>query len=482
MKLKKFISIALLCSVFGTFLFAQNSESSIAFEEESLVDSKLKKHYLGAALGMTLTNCVIGSWNRYVCKASWAQVELDDIKDPLKRPVEFDTDWYWTNFVLHPYQGGLYYLAARNSNLNIVESMICTYAGSLMWEYLFETNLPSVNDLVYSGLAGMIPGEILYRLGLEAQGRKNTFVSFVLNPERLLTDPLYGHKPAGPTNQLEEFSIKTGMGIAFANTWIGGPYSNKFEKFPFNAGLEVAALYADPYGHDSMTPYSQFYFEFGGAGGPGSGEGATDAEQKIMYDVHIFSDGALFSWAPKWGGENCDTTIGFVCEYDFVWNSFMEFSSVAPGFAIRQRFKKDSGTFEYQTHLAAEILGTTDCYQIRRDLYRVPSGVTYRDYMYTTGGELVQKFRYKMNNGLDFNWVIHGYAFYAYAKQRQEFIDDYGWSFFAFSDFSVEVPLNRWLSIGASDEFYVKRSSYATNLENYTSIWNNVNLYARFKF
>lgn len=470
MKIKKIIF-----SFFAAIMICSTLNSQ-EFSSEVLKQDCEKKHYFIAMGGVLTVNAVIGGWNRFVCRAPWAQVGLDDVKNPWDKEVKFDNDWYWTNFVLHPYQGGLYYLAARNSNLSLFESLLYASAGSLMWEYFYETNAPSTNDLLYTSIGGMVTGEMLYRLSLEAQGKKKTMLSFMGNPVRLYSDFVQGHAPKGPSGMLEDCSIKALMGLSLASSKANNNKLN--EVFPFFVGGEFRAIYADPYGHDSNSPYSQFYFEFGGAGGKGSGEGADSTEQKIMYDVHIFSDGMLISRAPDFG-ENIDTTFGICMEYDFCWSSFMEFSSLATGLAFKQRFNAQDSWFAYQLRLSGVLMGTSDFYYLRRGNVTKPDGL-YRDYGYTTGAEVVAKIAAAKKAGIEFDWTIHGYAFWKYPSQKQD-CDDTGYEYLAFSDISLELPVEKNVYIGIADELYFKKGIY----DEAPSMWtvhNAINLYARFKF
>ncbi len=460
--------------------FAQTeSEAESTFNTETVVEVDTQKHYFVAITGMTLANIVISAWNRFgPAQASWAKVTWSDINKPWEREIKFDRDWYWTNFVLHPYQGGLYYLAARNANLNYIESLIISTAGSFMWEYFFETNSPSTNDLVYTSLGGLVTGEMLYRLSLEAQGESlgSKVLSFVANPMRLYTDPMLGHAPQGQTGLLESFSLKTGFGFAVANTWLKSPYDNCFEVFPAYGTVGFATVYEDPYGHDSNTPYSQFELSMEFSVGAGSGEGADSTEEKIMYDINLFSNGMLVSRNPDFG-DNKDTTIGIVLEYDFMWHSFMEFSSLAPGVAIKQRINTKTGAVEWQSHLAGIIMGTSDFYYLRRGVIPEPDYVSC-DYGYTTGVEIVEKLAYKRKAGFIFDWTMHGYAMYKYYAQKQD-CDDVGWEFFALSQASIELPVSDLVSLGVSDDFYIKKAIYH-NFDDVFSMLNAVNFYARF--
>ena len=104
-----------LCCCFLLFSGISVFSQEVAFDSEILTEDAigesetpvLKKHPLVGISGMLVANGVISGWNRFVTRSSWAQVTLDDILNFPNRTVAFDTDWYWTNFVLHPYQGAL---------------------------------------------------------------------------------------------------------------------------------------------------------------------------------------------------------------------------------------------------------------------------------------------------------------------------------------------------------------------------------------
>nr|WP_318711786.1 DUF3943 domain-containing protein [uncultured Treponema sp.] len=471
MKFKRFVI------AFAAAVMMMSTVSAQEFSSEVVKQDCEKKHYIIGAGGVLAVNAVIGGWNRFVCSATWAQVAWDDIKHPWERKIKFDKDWYWTNFVLHPYQGGLYYLAARNANLSLLESLLYATGGSFMWEFFYETNSPSTNDLVYTSIGGMVTGEMLYRLSLEAQGKNHTVLSFLANPTRLYSDFVQGHGPKGPSGMLQDCSVKANMGMGVAASKADEGTLN--EVFPFFFGGEFRAIYADPYGHDSNEPYSQFYFEFGGAGGKGSGEGQDDTEKKLMYDVHIFSDGMLLSRAPDFG-ENVDTTFGICMEYDFVWASFMEFSSLATGVAFKQRFNEQDFWKAYQLRLSGVIMGTSDFYYLRRGNVIKTTGV-FRDYGYTTGAELVGKIAAVKKDSIEFDWTVHCYAFWKYPGQKQVW-DDTGWEFLAYSDISLEMPVEKSVYLGISDEFYFKKGIYDGDFPSIWTMHNAVNLYARFKF
>ena len=83
----------------------------------------------------------------------------------------------------------------------------------------------------------------------------------------------------------------------------------------------------------------------------------------------------------------------------------------------------------------------------------------------------------KLNNGIIFDWKIHGYAVYKCAYQEQ-YNDDYGWELFALSDLSAEYKVGKNVSLGLADELYMKTTSYRSK-EDIVSLYNNISFYTR---
>lgn len=467
---------ALLCIfLVGTKMFSQEAEDAITFNPNLVLEQESEKHYLVAFGGMLLSNGVIYSFNRYVSRAGYSMVNWNTIKEHITvRGEEFDHDWYWTNFVLHPYQGALPYMAARNCNLSWWESTLIANLGSILWEYAGERDDPSINDFIYTPIGAIAVGEMFYRLSLEAQSYGMTWLSILLNPQRLYTDFVLGRRPQGPDGRIYSLSTKTGFGLASAATWLGSCKTP--ELFPGMMMFEFDAVYSDPYGHESDSPYSQFDFEFGAAIGAGSGYDVDNYGGMIHFDIHVFSNGVMYSKAIDCG-ENKDTTLGIILEYDFMWHSFMEFSDLAPGIAIKQRIRKPTYDFEWQSHLDVMIIGSSDFYHLTRGIVK-PDGL-YRDYGFGWGFEAVEKGRWKFQNGLTLDGTIHGYAVYKPEFQKQD-CDDSGWDFFAFIDLSAEYKLSKRISIGISDEIFLKQTNYK-KFTDYFSVINTFNIYGRFR-
>jgi len=81
----------------------------------------------------------------------------------LKHGFEWDTNPFGVNQFGHPYQGNNYFTAGRANGLSFWESTPVAAFGSATWEYFFENNRASLNDLINTTLGGIALGEVLYR-------------------------------------------------------------------------------------------------------------------------------------------------------------------------------------------------------------------------------------------------------------------------------------------------------------------------------
>lgn len=137
-------------------------------------------------------NLLFMGYNRFVANADYAYVNPSTWKKNLTSEPEWDTDEFGINFIGHPYQGTLYFNAARSQGYTYWQSLPFAIGGSVLWEYFGENTLPSYNDMIYTPLNGAALGEILHRLSskvLDDQTRGNEravreIVAGLINPVR----------------------------------------------------------------------------------------------------------------------------------------------------------------------------------------------------------------------------------------------------------------------------------------------------------
>ena len=117
-----------------------------------------------AAFEVTAFNLGLHLFDRFVLNADYAQVTWESLNTNFKKGPVWDNDNISTNLFWHPYTGGLYFNAARANGMNFWQSIPYAFAGSLMWEYFGEAELPSINDIIATPIGGIAFGEITHRL------------------------------------------------------------------------------------------------------------------------------------------------------------------------------------------------------------------------------------------------------------------------------------------------------------------------------
>lgn len=105
---------------------------------------------------------------------AWNREEIQ--KDPFykrwfnnifKKGPEWDHDKFYFNYILHPYAGAVYFMAARTCGFSFWQSMLYSaIISSVGWEFGIEACMerPSYQDLFVTPVIGSLIGEGFYRL------------------------------------------------------------------------------------------------------------------------------------------------------------------------------------------------------------------------------------------------------------------------------------------------------------------------------
>ena len=123
-----------------------------------------KKHYWQAVAEVTAINVGVHLFDRFVLNEEFSQTTLNTLKRNFTDGMVWDNDFFVTNMFAHPYHGNLYFNAARSNGLTFWESAPYALGGSLMWEFLGETEPPAINDVIATSCGGMALGEMTHRL------------------------------------------------------------------------------------------------------------------------------------------------------------------------------------------------------------------------------------------------------------------------------------------------------------------------------
>ncbi|HWJ30547.1 MAG TPA: DUF3943 domain-containing protein, partial [Flavisolibacter sp.] len=131
---------------------------------------------------------------RYVINDDYARVSMKTINYNIKpRSWTWDNDNFQVNQIGHPYHGSLFYNSFRSNGYNFWQSIPAPFFGSYIWETFAETQAPSSNDQINTGLGGIIMGEAIHRfISKIINGKSLRFRRQVGEVFSFLIDPMNG--------------------------------------------------------------------------------------------------------------------------------------------------------------------------------------------------------------------------------------------------------------------------------------------------
>ncbi len=192
----------------------------------------------------------------------------------MKSGWEWDLNDFVVNQFGHPYQGNNYFTSGRANGLNYWESSALTAFGSATWEYFGETNDASLNDFVNTTLGGIALGEMFHRTAWLIRDTRATGKSRLMKEiAAMAVDPLTGYNRfvSGDASRITEKPpdmVPAALGTV-ANAGViwhesSGDASGELVASPF---LEIDLLYGDLKSGQSRTPYDAFAVRLGLGGG-----------------------------------------------------------------------------------------------------------------------------------------------------------------------------------------------------------------------
>jgi len=252
---------------------------------------------------------------------------------------EYDDNHFATNQLDHPYQGNMYFNAARSNGFGYWGSLPFSFIGSFTWEYFAETNFPAYNDWVNTGAGGAALGETFYRLSSLILDNRTTGFSrvwretaaFVLNPVRGFNRIVSGRSGAVSQNPPDWRPNHLSGLFTFGARTIGE--EGAFDSDTTSAYFELDFNYGDPFGGAYKKPFETFDFELQHNFDDGPG-GLARMQAKGILGAHVL------------GGEpNAPTSLLAAWQrYDYVNNFSYEFGGQSATAGYLGRF--GSGKFK----------------------------------------------------------------------------------------------------------------------------------------
>jgi hypothetical protein len=464
--MKKFLKRH-VCFLFilGSYLPVYAVNDSIPYIEPSYKNEK-KYPYLAAAEILGL-NVGIWAFDLWVLNAEYAKISAKTIKKNITGSWVWDNDKIVTNLFFHPYHGSLYFNSARSNGMSFAASIPYTFAGSLMWELLMESEPPAINDLIATTVGGIILGEITHRLStsLLDESTRGTerffreFGAFALSPmqgvNRLIRGESWRYNPYGKKN---EFPIR--MAANFGLRYIAE--NNHLFKGRTLVILDFSLEYNDPLEDRTYKPFDHFKIHALlnlSAGQPLIGvfnaKGIMWGKLIEPLDGHkmqvgIFQHFNFYDSDPLFNGSHL---LPF---------KMAEVASYGPGFIYQ--FPRDNADIEMYMGLYTSVVFLGGAYT---DYYRIID----RDYNMGSGFSLnvESEIRYKDRGtfSLDF-YLFRLYAWKGYPKEIDKGLDllyinsqgDRG-NTLLFC-ISPNLQFNIWdsLKLTLEESFYFRRTNY----------------------
>lgn len=224
-----------------------------------------KKNFWRAGSEIVGFNIGLWAWDRYVRKGDYARISFKTIARNFREGFKWDNDNLPTNTFFHPYNGNLYFNAARANGFNFWQSEIFAIGGSAMWEMFMENEYPSTNDIIATPIGGAAIGEVMFRAsdaviddrstGGERFGRE--LACFVISPlrgvNRIITGQAWKHRTtSGRLFGVPPFAMRMSTGVKMMDYF--GKQSKLTAGYVFQLDLE----YGDRFELSSTTPYNYF--------------------------------------------------------------------------------------------------------------------------------------------------------------------------------------------------------------------------------
>jgi hypothetical protein len=281
---------------------------------------KPKKRFWLASAEILSLEIIPYTHNRYLNHEDYALISWTSISENLLSGLSFDDDKFTTNQLGHTISGALFFNAPRTNGYSFWESAPFVLAGSYVWEMVFETQRPSLNDLVNTTLGGMVSGEATYRLSqmfLDDRARGGERVlretaAALLNPTQLVTRLTTGDLWAARTER-GDYLVPSGF---VAETDVGWRHFVSSRRTnPDQALVTLLARYGDPFERAVSRPFDSF-------------EASVDVSTpSSAWLTRVEIRGLLGGWELDPGSPGERHVLGFFMDFDYTNNDTRVFSS-----------------------------------------------------------------------------------------------------------------------------------------------------------
>jgi len=356
----------------------------------------------------------------------------------LQAGFEWDHNAFMTNQFGHPYQGSNYFTSGRAHGLSYWESAAVAAFGSGTWEYFYENNYASFNDLINTTVGGAALGEVMYRLAWalrDPTGKgKNQWAALAIDPMNGLARAT-SHDADRITSKPADVAGRTFTWRATSGVVFQGPTSVELLSTT-SAFFDIDVQYGDVRTGRSTTPFEAFSTQIAVGGGP-----FTQATIR----------GRLFG---KPVGQRRQGQITIFQIFDFMTNPAYAFGGQGFELEVGRRYDLGRGTSLWLAATGGvSILAAVNSLLQPPDGVTIPDAIDKRTYDYGPGarfGGVVELQRGNLMRmsltyqGFQVNVVDGRHAIHILQRVGAE----------------VRVPVRRSLAIGAAAEYFYREAYF----------------------
>ncbi len=411
---------------------------------------------------VVLVNIAQTMFGQYIMEpdGSGFRVTWDSIEENFKAGMEWDDNTFNANNWRHPYQGGMYYTAARGNGYDFYQSGAFAFAGAWLWEYTGERHHPAYNDWINTAVGGMIFGEALYRLSdmvidntARGGGRTGREIgAFLIAPtrglNRLITGEAFAVHENPPDAKPSAFhgSFKVGLRV------LG-------EERLWNASKTKVFLGASMFYNDKLEtvggkPFDYFDMHF------------QLNFQNAPHQIGLFNiNGLLYSW-DKGGSETSESRINTYLHMTYVDNEAYTYGGQSLSASYLKRWGLGN-RFEHQfeTSFEAIILGAS-----KSDYFNLSN----REYDYGPGLGLRAFYTLMASDKAALTAFYRGSWIHSINGTVADHWDN-------FLGFTTAVTLKDWFKLGA-DYYYYRSQRYYKDYDDVTAKNPQLSVYLDWTF
>lgn len=419
-------------------------------------------------------NVLVWAWDYAVLRKDYAKTGPSYWKRNYREGWQWDDNHFAINFFGHPYQGSMYYSAARASGYSFYESFLFAFTGSYVWEMFCETEYPAPNDLIATSVGGTIYGEMLYRISTRVLSKPDAGIldnifAFVSSPIAYLQERVTGASPTNPGYAPLNWSVFIGVGHRFGSEYRYDEDADVRSDSDWNSsslGYGLNLVYGRA-NRKIQKPFEYFTFDF-------NQEQSEDGMMMRMNSVGKLKNIHLNS------GENW-VDLATYLHFDTFYGDLVEMSALAIGLGADVSIHLSENLNFRMIHMPSFVmLGSSDFNY--GDVLALTDS-TYeetRDYQYSLGLSYKSSIEIELKKWGKLYNSVAAYLFHTMPNTEPHYGTN-GYDFVIFNSAGADLYLPLRFSLGLSLNSYAKIAAYE-RVQPMSRTMHSINLYTRYNF